>query len=181
MTAIPDKTAAGIITARRNRALDRQGYLSLLCRVLLLALAAWVLFSQVFLITQVRGNDMFPAVKDGDLVIGFRLQREYAKNDVVVYRDGGRTRIGRVAARADDVVTLDDSGTLLVNGTAQSGEILYPSYAKAGITYPYRVPEGHVFLLGDYRTQAEDSRDLGPIPLEEVQGKVITLLRRRGL
>ena len=174
-------TNESIITDRRNRVLDQQGYVSLLFRILFLVLAGWVLFSYVFLITQVSGNDMFPAVKDGDLIIGFRLQQEYAKNDVVVYTADGEPHIGRITARATDVVTLDESGTLLVNGTAQSGEIMYPTYAKEGMEYPYKVPEGHVFVLGDYRTQTEDSRDFGPIPMENVQGKVITILRRRGL
>ena len=184
VNTIQDKkqvSSASIITARRNRVLDRRAYASLLRRILFLALAGWALFSFVFLITQASGSDMFPAIKDGDLIIGFRLQQEYAKNDVVVYTAGGRTHIGRIAARASDVVTLDDSGTLLVNGTAQSGEIMYPTYAKEGIAYPYRVPESHVFILGDYRTQTKDSRDFGSIPLENVQGKVITILRRRGL
>ena len=175
------QTNAQIITARRNQALDRQGYVDLVLRILTLLLVGWVLLTQVFLITQVNGNDMFPAVKDGDLVIAFRLQKDYAKNDVVVYTAEGRPHIGRIAARATDVVTLDESGPLLVNGTPQSGEILYPSYAKEGLEYPYRVPDGHVFLLGDYRTQTQDSRDFGPIPMEDVSGKVITILRRRGL
>lgn len=174
-------TNAAIITRRRNQALDRQDSIHLVLRIALLALCAWVLLSQVFLITRTRGNDMFPAVKDGDLLIGFRWQRDYAKNDVVVYTANGKTHIGRILARETDVVTLDESGTLLVNGTAQNGEILYPTYAKDGIEYPYRVPEGHVFLLGDYRTQTEDSRDFGSIPLADVQAKVITILRRRGL
>ena len=43
------------------------------------------------------------------------------------------------------------------------------------------VPENHVFILGDYRTQTVDSRDFGPVPMECVAGKVITILRRRGL
>ena len=38
-----------------------------------------------------------------------------------------------------------------------------------------------MFLLGDYRTQTLDSRDFGAISMENVEGKVITLLRRRGL
>ena len=175
------ETISGIITARRNRALDRQGYWSLLLRILFLALAGWVMFAQVFLITQVSGNAMFPAVKDGDLVIAFRIQQEYAKNDVVVYTVDGEPHIGRIVARATDTVILDDSGKLLVNGTNQTGEILYPTYAKEGLEYPYSVPEGHVFVLGDYRTQTEDSRDFGSISMENVQGKVITILRRRGL
>ena len=180
-TAKKKENISSIIIARRNRVLDRQGYWSLLLRILFLALAGWVMFTQIFLITQVGGNAMFPAVKDGDLVIAFRIQKEYAKNDVVVYTADGERHIGRIVARASDVVTMDDSGKLLVNGTNQAGEILYPTYAKEGLTYPYAVPEGHVFVLGDYRTQTEDSRDFGPIPMENVQGKVITILRRRGL
>lgn len=175
------KSISDIIVMRRNRVLNRQGYASLLFRVLFLALIGWVLFSQVFLITQATGNGMFPAVKDGDLMIGFRLQQEYAKDDVVVYTVNGETHVGRIAARQTDVVTLDESGALLVNGTQQGGEIMYPTYAKEGLTYPYEVPEGHIFVLGDYRTQTEDSRDFGPIPMKDVEGKVITILRRRGL
>ena len=180
-TAKKKETISGIITARRNRALDRQGYWSLLLRILFLALAGWVMFTQVFLITQVSGNAMFPAVKDGDLVIAFRLQQEYAKNDVIVYTAEGEPHIGRIAAKATDVVMMDDSGSLLVNGTNQAGEILYPTYAKEWLTYPYTVPEKQVFVLGDYRTQTEDSRDFGAIPMENVEGKVITILRRRGI
>lgn len=175
-------TNASIITRRRNQALDAHDTASLLLRILFLALTAWILLTQVFLITQVRGNEMFPAVKDGDLLIGFRLQDTYVKSDVVVYTASGKTRIGRIAARESDIVTIDDSGTLLVNGTAQSGEILYPTYPEDSILdYPYTVPEGHVFILCDYRTQSEDSRHLGPVPLKNVKAKVITILRRRGL
>jgi len=38
-----------------------------------------------------------------------------------------------------------------------------------------------VFILGDYRTQSEDSRDFGAVPLDDIAGKVITVLRRRSL
>ncbi|NMA64839.1 MAG: signal peptidase I [Clostridiaceae bacterium] len=126
-------------------------------------------------------NEMFPAVKDGDLIIGFRLQQSYTKNDVVIYGAKGKRHIGRIAARESDVVAIDDSGTFLVNGTTQGGEILYPTYAKEGIDYPYQVPKEHIFILGDYRTQTQDSRDFGSISLSDVEGKVITILRRRGL
>lgn len=166
---------------QRRKKEIRRGYISLLIRLVLLVAAGWLLLTQVFLITQVSGNGMFPALKDGDLVFAFRLQQEYAKNDVVVYEVNGEEHIGRIAARGTDVVTLDDSGTLLVNGTAQSGEILYPTYAEGDLEYPYAVPEEHLFVLGDYRTQTMDSRMLGAISMSDVKGKVITILRRRGL
>ena len=150
-----------VIKDRRTKLALRKGYISLLWRIILLAIAGYLLLNYVFIITQVSGNDMFPAVKDGDLIIGFRLQQTYLKNDVVVYRMNGERFIGRVAARGSDVVAMNDSGTFLVNGTTQGGEILYPTYPKEGLEYPHRVPEGHVFILGDYRTQARDSRDSG--------------------
>ena len=155
---------------RRNAAQDRRDALGLLGRVVVLAAAAWVLFTQVFLLTQASGNSMFPAVKD-----------TYAKNDVVLYEQDGKLRVGRVLGRENDLIALDDSGTLIVNGSAQSGEILYPTYAKDTLEYPYTVPADSVFILGDYRTQSEDSRDFGPVALTDVKAKVITLLRRRSL
>ena len=124
---------------------------------------------------------MFPAVKDGDLVLGCRLEKDYAKNDVVVYERSGTLRVGRVLARGGDIVTLSESGVVEVNGSAQGGGILYPTYPKSLLSYPYAVPEDSVFILGDCRTQAEDSRDFGPVQCSTVKAKVITLIRRRGL
>ena len=174
-------TASQIITKRRNNLAVSRDYRSLIMRVILIGVGAWVLFTKVFLITQVSGNEMFPALKDGDLVIAFRLQEDYAKNDVVVCRVNGKQYIGRIVAREGDVVSLDDSGTMRVNGTVQSGEIIYPTYAKEGMEYPYQVPLKHIFLMGDHRTQAQDSRDFGAVSMQDVEGKVITILRRRGL
>ena len=54
----------------------------------------------VLLLTQAKGSSMFPAVKDGDLLICYRLQKTYAKNDVVVYTQGGKLRVGRILGRA---------------------------------------------------------------------------------
>ncbi len=170
-----------VIKKRRRALYTKKGYISLVIRIMILAAAAYVLFTQVFLITQAKGNDMFPAIKDGDLIIAFRLQENFAKNDVVVYQNGDTTYLGRIVARENDVVTLDDSGTLLVNGTVQRGEIVYPTLAKEGLHYPLRVMAGKIFLLGDHRMEALDSRDFGPIPMEKVKGKIITILRRRGL
>ena len=89
---------------RRNAAQDRRDALGLLGRVVVLAAAAWVLFTQVFLLTQASGNSMFPAVKDGDLLIGYRLQGTYAKNDVVLYEHDGKLRVGRVLGRDNDLI-----------------------------------------------------------------------------
>lgn len=172
---------ADVIAARRASLGVRQGYVSLLLRVLFIALAAWLLLSQVFMLTQIKGQGMFPAVKDGDLAIAFRLQSDIQKGDVVIYTRDGASYIGRIAARGGDVVNINEAGTLTVNGTVQSGEIMYPTYAKEAVLYPFTVPDGSYFILGDYRTQTTDSRDFGPVSADAVDAKVITILRRRSL
>lgn len=167
--------------SRMNASRNWRDFWNLLLRVVILAVIAWVLCGWVFLFSQASGSSMFPAIKAGDLLIGYRLQKTYAKNDIVLYEQDGTLCVGRVVGRANDLVAMDDSGTLTVNGSVQSGEILYPTYAREGMEYPCTVPEGCVFILGDYRTQATDSRDFGPVALTQVKAKVITLLRRRSL
>lgn len=170
-----------VIRRRRRRLAVRSGYADLLFRIVFLALAGWLLLTQVFLPVRTAGNDMFPAIKDGDLLLAFRLQTQYIKGDVVVYAFQGERKIGRLVADEGDHVTMDGTGTLLVNGAVQTGDILYPTHPPEDQAMEIRVPEGHVYLLGDHRPQAVDSREHGPVPKADVEGKVITLLRRRGL
>ena len=174
-------TPTAVIERRLEDARFRTELRQLIIRIIVIGAAAWLLFSEVFLITQVRGQNMFPAVKDGDLVIAFRLQRKYMKGDIVVCTVYGQRYIGRIAANQNDNIDLTGEGGVTVNGTVQGGEIIYPTYAHDGVSYPFHVPDGNVFLMGDYRTFATDSRDFGPVPYKQVQGKVITVLRRREL
>lgn len=73
------KQGAQAVRRRRLDAENRQDFISLLGRVVVILLCAWVLFTQVFLLTQAKGSSMFPAVKDGDLLICYRLHKTYAK------------------------------------------------------------------------------------------------------
>lgn len=170
-----------IILKRQVNAATKYGYMGLVLRVAVIALVLYLILSQMFLITQAKGNEMFPSVKDGDLMIGFRLEKSYVKDDVVVYEINGEMRTGRIVAVGSDVITFSDNGSMMVNGTTQGQDIMYPTYAKEGIEYPFCVPDGCVFVMGDYRTQAEDSRDFGAVPIEDVKCKIITVLRRRSL
>lgn len=170
-----------VIARRRTRLKQRDEALLLLRRIILLGAAGWFLFTQAFMFAGTQGMEMFPSLKDGDLAVIFRLQQGYAAKDVIVYEAEGTLHTGRIIACANDVVSMDDSGILQVNGTVQGGDIQYRTYARKEGGDSVRVPEGCVYVLGDYRPQSRDSRDFGAVPLENVKGKVITVLRRRGI
>ncbi len=176
-----DSSAAEVIRNRRNALFIKKGYQNLLVRVFIIALVTVLLFTQIFLVCQVSGNSMYPAMRDGDLVIAYRLQKKYEKHDTVVFRADGKRQVGRVLAFEGDLVQITKEGTLLVNGTIQIGQILYPTYFKNGAELKLTVPENSCFILCDYRTRCKDSRDYGSISMDGVEGKIISLFRRRSI
>lgn len=158
-----------------------KGYLSLAVRMAIFVVILILIFTKVLFLKRVGGSDMFPSLKDGDLTLGYRLQTQYRSGDVVLYRAGGELHFGRILTMGGNTVNISGDGAVEVNGATESGEILFPTDDPGKLTYPYEVSDGSVFILGDYRTSAKDSRSYGAIPLKEIEGKVLTILRRRGL
>jgi signal peptidase I len=153
-----------------------------LIKLVLVCLALWATFTFVFGVRQMHGETMYPRLRDGDLMIYYRLEQNYYTGDVVTFEVDGNQRTARIVAMGGDVVTLSDSGELIVNGGVQSEEIFYPTQAiEGGVIYPYTVPEDSYFVLCDFRTSSSDSRDYGAISRSDLDGKVITILRRRGI
>lgn len=158
-----------------------KGYRDFFIRLGIFLLLLYFFFTKILFLSRVDGMEMFPSLKDGDLALGYRLQQEYRTDDVVAYEENGKTCFGRVIGFGGDEIDIDGSGDVKINGISESGEIMYPSEDGGTLKYPYKVPENSVFVLGDYRTETGDSRSYEAIPIEKIKGKVLTILRRRGL
>jgi signal peptidase I len=123
---------------------------------------------------------MYPKLRDGDLILYNRLAKTYHVDDVVVFKVNGMTRVARIVAQGGDVVEVTEDGQLIINGNVQTEEIFYLTEPdSAGVVYPYTVEENSYFMLCDFRTNSQDSRNYGAIPADDFYGKVITILRRR--
>lgn len=81
--------------------------------------------------------------------------------------------VKRVVAVAGDRVGLED-GVLVVNGAPVDEPYVDLEQVDSVYFGPETVPEDRVFLMGDNRAGSVDSRDLGPVPLEEVEGRILT-------
>lgn len=171
------------IRKRRRKALEKnetQRIVASLIRTLLILFIFILIFNIWFSFKIVDGNGMFPALSDGDLTLTFK-DSKYVKNDVVFYEVDGKTYVGRVVAKADDIVDITEEGTLFVNGTPQNGEIVFKTYPPDTWNGAITVEKNTVFILGDNRSDTEDSRDFGCISLDNVRGKIVALLRHRGI
>jgi signal peptidase I len=161
---------------------QKETVLKFIVKLCLVLLVIWGIFTFIFGIRQVSGEYMYPRLRDGDLILYYRLEQDYQIGDVVTFKLNDSTFWARIVAQGGDVVEVTEDGQLLVNGNVQQEEIFYPTEPQEGdVTYPYTVEEGSYFVLCDYRTISFDSRTYGAIPKKDLDGKVITVLRRRGI
>ncbi len=156
--------------------------LFLFLKVLMIGMFLVLFFTFMFGITQVQDETMNPAVKEGDLAIYYRLQKTYSKDDVIIVSYNGETQLRRVVALPGDTVDMDERG-LVINGYSQIESNIYTRTEPYvdGITFPVTLAQDEVFVLGDNRPKAVDSRMYGAVKISATSGQLMTLIRRRNL
>ena len=159
-----------------------QDLVQLLLKIVLLILVVFLIFTFLYGIVRINDISMKPSIKDGDLVVYYRLDHRFISGDVAVFEKDDKTTPGRVVAVAGDTVDITKDG-LKINGAEQISQDIYfdTTQFKSGVDFPLTVKEGQVFILGDNRPKASDSRIYGCIDLKDIRGKVIAIIRNRGI
>ena len=144
------------------------------------ALVLVLVFSLFLRIIQVDGSSMVPTLVNGDKLIVWGAGYTPQRGDVVIvdsYTSYGKPLVKRVIAKGGDTISIDyDSGVVMVNGEVlQEDYIAEPTYLGYDVQFPYTVPEGTVFVMGDNRNQSLDSRStyVGCIDERDILGKVL--------
>lgn len=132
---------------------------------------------------QVVGASMQHSFEDGDRILASKIAYKLdipKRHDVIVFkapRNKDINYIKRVIGLPGDKIMVKNN-EVYVNDVKQeefyiaSKTILYPGwYVKEG--EEILVPPGHVFVMGDNRPQSSDSREFGPIPVEDIVGRVV--------
>jgi signal peptidase I len=131
-------------------------------------------------VTEVRQRSMEPTLLQNDRVLVSKVDYRVgapAPCEIVVFNpptDSAIPYVKRVIAIAGEKVDLRD-GKVLVNGKARDcAEAQGTSTPQAPrITYPFTVPANNIWVMGDNRQASSDSRSFGPVPIENVIGKVL--------
>lgn len=157
--------------------------LFLLLKIGIIILFMVVLFTFFFGILRADDNSMDPAVKDGDLVIYYRLDKDYLASDLAIVWEGGKEQTRRVIGIAGDRIDINRDHGLEINGYPQQEENIYTeTLPVVGKTeFPVTVGPNQIFVLGDNRKYAVDSRTYGCVDIGDTRGKVIAVIRRRNL
>lgn len=159
------------VTLRPRRA-PYYRYLELSSLVLALALVV-LLRLFVFETAIVDGRSMEPTLHELEYVLVSQVGQIHRGQIVVVQTPSGENVIKRVIGTKGDLVKLGKDGVYLNN------TVLYEPYIQAPFSfsddYQVRVPKGMIFVLGDNRSNSEDSRDYGPLPLKAARGRALAV------
>lgn len=160
----------------RQRQIWRR-YLIRLGGLLAVFAAGMALFQCCLGIRIVDGDSMEPTLYQGDLLFFINFGYEPQYGDVVLLEtEEGRLAVKRVVGLPGDQIEIAPDGFLTRNGQAVAEP--YASYAVQDngtwISFPYVVPEGTVFCLGDHRAISKDSRIWGSVLLGQLRGKVLS-------
>ena len=150
---------------------------------LLIVTALWLLFGFVLGFATVPNGDMSPNFKSGDLLMYYRLNRNFVAQDVVVLKKNNTVYVGRIVAKGGDTVDITDAGGLVINGNTMIETNIYNRTVRyeGFVSYPLTLKDGEYFVLVDLRSSGEDSRYYGAVAESEILGKVITVVRRNHL
>ena len=167
-------------TAARPAAAKGQGAFEWYEALISAALVLVLVFSFFFRIIQVDGASMVPTLQNGDKLIVWGAGYEPQRGDVVIvdsYTAYGKPLVKRVIAKGGDTISIDyASGIVTVNGEVLDEDyIAEPTYLGYDVGFPYTVPEGTVFVMGDNRNNSLDSRSsyVGCIDERDILGKVL--------
>ena len=149
-------------------------------KVGLTALVVWLLCSFVVGVYVNHNNSSYPMIKDGDLCLTYKLGA-LREGEAIAYINNGKVFFGRIVGMPGDTVDISEN-TITVNGYGVYENTVYPTTAEgATISFPYVVPSDSYFILNDYRDDINDSRVFGAVKKDDTKGKIVLLLRRRGI
>lgn len=130
---------------------------------------------------QVKGNSMYPTFYDQEYLMTDKItykRRLPQRGEVVVFKapiNENFDFIKRVIAVPGETIMIR-GGRIYLNGELFEEPYLPSSYTteagrflKEGV--PFTVPANHFITIGDNRGHSSDSREWGPVPLENFVGR----------
>jgi len=165
-------------------------FLKKFVRIVYEFIEAFVISASVFVVVylflmqphQVKGSSMFPTFKDQEYLLTDKItykQRQPKHGDVIVFRapiNENFDFIKRVIATPGQTVMVK-IGKVYVDGQALDESYLPKEYVTSPGQFlhegeSYTVPEMSVMAFGDNRDHSSDSRDWGPVPFQNIVGRV---------
>jgi len=130
-----------------------------------------------FLETEIEfaGINMEPTIMDGQVCTieeTAYIASDPKRGDVVLFIINTESFLSRVIGLPGETITIED-GAVYIDGTIFNEPYLPDGTITESDTKEFKVPDNFYFLMGDNRTQSNDSRTGGSIPLDIIEAKAL--------
>lgn len=134
-----------------------------------------VILIRLFVVTPVRvdGDSMNPTLSNNQILLLNKMDKSYKRFDVIVFNHNGNKLVKRIIGLPGDIVMYNNN-TLYING-----KVIEENYTRKDTDdlISDKVPENMYYVLGDNRSNSLDSRYIGFVSKEDIEGVVnISLL-----
>lgn len=149
--------------------------------IIIAALVAFIIKGFLIDIIQVSGTSMLPNLNDRDRLVIEKVSlytHKYERGEIVIFKPNNETKdiyIKRIIGLPGDKVEIKD-GRVYVNNKKLNESYLKSDIYTAADANQYSnliVPPDCLYVLGDNRAVSEDSRYIGPVPIENVRGHAV--------
>lgn len=128
----------------------------------------------------VKGQSMEPNFENGDYLIVDEISYRFGepqRGEVVVFKypnDPSQRYIKRIIALPEEKIEIKEGQVIIYNleGKKVLGESDYLSSVFTSGTVSLTLDEDEYYVLGDNRSSSADSRRWGPLPRENIVGRV---------
>ena len=121
------------------------------------------------------GRSMAPTLNHGAIIFSVTT-RTPERGDIIAFYYNNKILVKRVIGLPGEWVEIRDDGMVYINDHM----LIEPYFAErslgnADIEFPYQVPEGKYFVMGDHRATSADSRHtaVGCISGEQIVGRIL--------
>lgn len=177
--SVPELPPIQDLRAELKREKYRRRYVSVFgstVSTLLVVAAAAILVATLWLpVLQIYGSSMTPTLEDGEIIFTVKTAEPKA-GEIIAFYYNNKILVKRVIGAAGDWVNITEDGAVSVNGVAlEEPYVLEKAFGECDLTFPYQVPDGKWFVLGDHRATSVDSRSstVGCVAQEQVVGKIL--------
>lgn len=149
--------------------------LNIMISLIVIASVVALVTTRLFVLVRVNGNSMEPALSDGDILF-VRQTKKIEAGEIAGFYYGGRVLLKRAIGSSGDIIEIDQRGNVSVNGEELEEPYLKEkSLGECELEFPYEVPAGTTFMLGDNRAVSVDSRIrvIGCAEEEQILGKAV--------
>ena len=144
--------------------------------VLVVAAAAAILVATLWMpVLQIYGSSMTPTVEEGEIVVSLKGS-EFRQGEIVAFYYNNKILVKRIIAGPGQWVDMDEDGGVRVDGEPLSEPYLTEkALGQCDIDFPYQVPDGRWFVMGDHRATSVDSRTaaIGCVAEEQIVGRIV--------